>query len=224
MICTHCKKNIYFEEYYSEIMDLGENNNNAIEILAGYCPACEGLLVILNKGDYNHYDDDGDKYIGFTANEKINVYPMEKNNILNLQDIPGEFYEDYLEAKEALQYSCKASAALSRRCLQNLLHNKLKINKRNLVQEIQEFIDNEKAPSYIKEAIDAVRNIGNFAAHPLKDTNTGEIVPVEPGEAEWLVEVLELLFDFYFVQPKKLKERKRKLNEKLKKLGKPKMK
>ncbi len=47
---------------------------------------------------------------------------------------------------------------------------------------------------------------------------------VEPGEAEWLLEVLEALFDFAFVQPKKLEERKKKLNKKLQDLGKPQMK
>jgi hypothetical protein len=36
------------------------------------------------------------------------------------------------------------------------------------------------------ESIDAVRNIGNFAAHPQKSTATGEILEVEFGESEWL--------------------------------------
>ena len=50
------------------------------------------------------------------------------------------------------------------------------------------------------------------------------IVEVEPGEADWLLDVLEALFDFAFVQPKRLEERKRMLNAKLKALGKPRMK
>jgi hypothetical protein len=33
--------------------------------------------------------------------------------------------------------------------------------------------------------LDAIRTIGNFAAHPIKSTSSGEIVDVEPGEAEW---------------------------------------
>ncbi len=39
--------------------------------------------------------------------------------------------------------------------------------------------------------IDAVRVIGNFAAHPIKSKSTGEIVDVEPGEAEWNLNTLE---------------------------------
>ena len=76
----------------------------------------------------------------------------------------------------------------------------------------------------MSSAIDAVRNIGNFAAHPIKDTNTGEIVEVEPGEAEWLLDVLEGLFDFYFVQPAELRRKREALNEKLEAAGKPPMK
>jgi hypothetical protein len=74
------------------------------------------------------------------------------------------------------------------------------------------------------QAIDAVRSIGNFAAHPLKDTNTGMIVDVETGEAEWLLDVLDALFDFTFVQPKTIERKKNDLNEKLKSIGKGKIK
>jgi hypothetical protein len=67
--------------------------------------------------------------------------------------------------------------------------------------EIQTIIDSGKVPSYISEGLHAVRVIGNFAAHSIKSTSTGEIVDVEEGEAEWNFDVLESLFDFYFVQP-----------------------
>jgi hypothetical protein len=66
-----------------------------------------------------------------------------------------------------------------------------------------------------------VRQIGNFAAHPIKSTSTGEIVDVEEGEAEWNLDVLESLFDFYFVQPAIAAKRKADLNKKLKDAGKP---
>ncbi|MGA9972020.1 MAG: hypothetical protein WA757_14400 [Candidatus Acidiferrales bacterium] len=63
-------------------------------------------------------------------------------------------------------------------------------------------------------------DIGNFAAHPIKSKQTGEIVAVEPGEAEWNLDVLESLFDFYF-QPAILKEKKDALNKRLAEAGKP---
>lgn len=62
--------------------------------------------------------------------------------------------------------------------------------------------------------------MGNFAAHPVKDLNTGELVEVEPGEAEWTFQVLEELLAFYFVELPKSKARRDALNEKLKNTGK----
>ena len=87
--------------------------------------------------------------------------------------------------------------------------------------QIQEVIDSGKLPSHIEESLEAVRVIGNFATHPTKSQSTGEIVDVEPGEAEWNLEALEALFDFYYVQPAKTTARKAALNKKLADAGKP---
>ena len=115
----------------------------------------------------------------------------------------------------------KASAALSRRCLQNILREKAETKAKDLVDQIQEIIDSGKLPSHLSEAIDGVRVIGNFASHTIKSKNTGEVIEVESGEAEWLLETLAGLFDFYFVQPAKLKGKRDALNKKLKEAGKP---
>ena len=55
----------------------------------------------------------------------------------------------------------------------------------------------------------------------MKSTHTGEIMDVEPGEAEWLLDTLEGLFDFYFVQPATLKTKREALNAKLADANKP---
>ena len=60
-----------------------------------------------------------------------------------------------------------------------------------------------------------VRTIGNFAAHPTKSESTGEIVPVEPREAEWNLEGLERLFDFYYVQAARMEAQIAAINQKL---------
>ena len=56
---------------------------------------------------------------------------------------------------------------------------------------------------------------------PLKSTSTGLIVEVELGEAEWNLDVVDMLFDFYFVQPAIAAKRKTELNKKLKDANKP---
>jgi Domain of unknown function (DUF4145) len=120
-----------------------------------------------------------------------------------------------------LSDSPKASAALSRRCLQAILRDKAGAKKKDLNDQIEEVIEGGKLPTHIAEGLHAVRTIGNFAAHPMKSTTTGAIIDVEIGEAEWNLDVLELLFDFYFVQPGVAAKRKAELNKKLKDAGKP---
>lgn len=115
--------------------------------------------------------------------------------------------------------SPKASAALSRRCLQAVLREKAGVQPSDLSREIDAAMPG--LPAYLADAIDAVRNVGNFAAHPIKSRSTGEVVDVEEGEAEWLLDVLEGLFSFFFVEPAALKEKRDTLNAKLHDVGKP---
>lgn len=138
--------------------------------------------------------------------------------------MPAEFTADYKEACLVLADSPKASAALSRRCLQHLLREKAKVKPSDLANEIQEVLDSHVLPSDVANDLDAVRNIGNFSAHPIKSTHTGEIVNVAPGEAEWTLNVLEELFDFYFVRPARSAAKRAALNTKLADAGKPPMK
>jgi hypothetical protein len=139
-------------------------------------------------------------------------------------EVPKDFASDYEEACLVLGDSEKASAALSRRCLQHILRKKGGAKDSDLAKEIQQVLDSRQLPSHIADNLDAIRNIGNFAAHPTKATNTGEIVDVEPHEAEWSLDVIEQLFDFYFVQPAKAKAKRDALNAKLQAAGKPPMK
>lgn len=115
--------------------------------------------------------------------------------------------------------SPKASAALSRRCLQHVLRDGAKTKKKDLADQIDEVLPT--LPSHTAGLIDAVRTIGNFAAHPIKSTHTGEIIDVEPGEAELLLDVLEEVFDFYFVKPAETKKKRDAINAKLAAAGKP---
>lgn len=134
-------------------------------------------------------------------------------------EVPDEFGDDYREASLVLADSPKASAALSRRCLQHVLREAAKTKRKDLADQIDEVMPS--LPSYLASMIDTVRVMGNFAAHPTKSTHTGEIIEVEPGEAEWLLDTLEVAFDFYFVQPAKTKVKRDAMNKKLAEAGKP---
>jgi hypothetical protein len=105
-----------------------------------------------------------------------------------------------------------------------VLRGEAKVKPSQLDKEIQEVLDSGKLPTHLAESIDGVRNIGNFAAHPMKSTNTGEVVEVEPGEAEWLLDTIEALFEFYIVQPAVIRRKREVLNDKLREVKKPPMK
>ena len=91
----------------------------------------------------------------------------------------------------------------------------------DLANEIDQVIATKTLPSATAESLDQVRIIGNFGAHPMKSTTTGEIVNVELHEAEWNLDVLESLFDFYYVLPARAKAKKDAINKKLVEAGKP---
>ena len=206
MKCPHCLTT--FHSTLREQPLLIEDNEHWY-VLHELCPECDKAIIWIRYGD-------DDKCI-LVNPRAISRSPVPK-------EVPGEFVEDYIEACLTFADSPKASAALSRRCLQNLILEKAGIKKGDLSDEIQQVIDSGKLPSQLSDAIDAVRNIGNFAAHPIKSRRSGEIVDVEPGEAKWNLDTLEGLFDFYFVAPEKLRQKRDALNKKLQDVGKPPMK
>ncbi|HEY2354499.1 MAG TPA: DUF4145 domain-containing protein [Gaiellaceae bacterium] len=136
-------------------------------------------------------------------------------------EVDSAYADDYSEAAAILGISPKASAALSRRLVQHVIREKAGIKKGSLDEEITMLIGAGVLPGWLASNVDAIRAVGNFAAHPIKSTNTGEVVEVEPGEAEFLLDVLDDLFDFYFVQPEKAKQHLAGINAKLADAGKP---
>jgi hypothetical protein len=104
--------------------------------------------------------------------------------------------------------------------LQNVLRDAGGFTQKDLVDQIQAAID-ARLPSYVTDLLDAVRVVGNFAAHPIKSKSSGEIIEVEPGEAETLLDTLETCFDFYFVQPANVQRKRDAINAKLAEAGKP---
>ncbi|MFC0574551.1 DUF4145 domain-containing protein [Paraburkholderia solisilvae] len=151
------------------------------------------------------------------------AYPRKGTRPKPPNEVPVDIAEDYIEASLVIDDSPKASAALSRRCLQSVLREQ-GFTQKDLAPAIQAALDAGTLPSAIADNLDAIRNIGNFAAHPMKNTNTGEILPVEAHEVEWNLDVLDELFNHYYFQPAKAKKRRVALNEKLASAGKPPMK
>ncbi len=201
-------------------MKIGQDKDGHWGIQSCKCSACKRDVYSLICARLISQQADGvvravDKKLEYLVRPKVAFRSPPPS------EVSSGYAIDYSEACLVLADSPKASAALSRRCLQNLLRGEAHVKHADLAREIQEVLDSGKLPSHIAESIDIVRNIGNFAAHPIKSQSTGEIVDVEPGEAEWNLDVLESLFDFYFVQPEKSRQRRAALNQKLADAGKP---
>ena len=76
-------------------------------------------------------------------------------------------------------------------------------------------------PTALHEMIDAIRNVGNFGAHRITDKTTLQVIDVEPHEAEFCLDIIEGLFDHYYVKPALTEQRMTELNKKLTAAGKP---
>jgi hypothetical protein len=111
--------------------------------------------------------------------------------------IPEPLIRDYNEACLIMTKSPKASATLSRRCLQGMIRDFWGITgKRNLYEEIDAINDKVDATTF--DAIDCLRQMGNIGAHMEKDINL--IVDVDPNEAKLLIELIETLFKEWYVR------------------------
>jgi hypothetical protein len=232
MDCPHCGKAFHDSWTQVSILTIGDTPRHTADgnlVLPGrpyiewkanatICPACQNptitLLQCLN---------DGDRYKIPTVFTR-RAYPTNTFRKPTPKEVPAHIKEDYEEACGVLPISQKASAALSRRCLQAILQGQ-GYTQRDLAVQINALLsesDPTKAiPTTLRETVDVIRNFGNFSAHLITDQTTLQIIPVEPHEAEWCLDILEDMFDHYYVKPAEAKARKAALDAKLTAAGKP---
>jgi hypothetical protein len=187
-----------------------------IRIIGSACPECGRIIIAVSTLHAlpltpAEYAVDGE----FVVWPRYSSRPVPN-------EVPKPIADDYKEAATLVSISPKASAALSRRCLQAVLREAGNASQHDLMEQIKAVLPT--LPPYLREQVDAIRNIGNFAAHPAKDQNSGLLIDVEPGESEWNLDVLDMLFEFYYVQPAQVAQKKIALNAKLAASGKAPMK
>jgi hypothetical protein len=226
MKCPHCQHDVFpqsartvLEKSGRPSMKGGPYNGQDLYLYTDVatCPHCLGATVDLIV------ESASNSTIFQTIRAMPRGGPMPPPPV----EVPQIISIDYAEANEVLPISAKASAALSRRCLQAILSSH-GYSGRDLVRQIDAVIaeaDSSKSlPTSIRENIDAIRNFGNFSAHPVTDQTTLQVVDVEEGEAEWCLQLLQDLFDHYYVAPARASERRAALAAKLSAAGKPPMK
>lgn len=96
-------------------------------------PVCNKMIFYLVMGSYKVVPSKG--LIGFDKIQKrFLVHPKGSNRPPVPHQVPQKLADDYVEACIVLPDSPKASAALSRRCLQNILREKAKVKPRDLAK------------------------------------------------------------------------------------------
>lgn len=109
--------------------------------------------------------------------------------------IPEAIRQDYEEACAIVSLSPKASATLSRRCLQGMIRDFWKIDESNLAKAIKKLEDKIPAPQW--KVLDGIRRIGNIGAHMEKDINL--IVDIDTDEARKLLKLIEHLLEQWYI-------------------------
>ena len=202
MKCPHCLENFHPSLQTREVI---QDEDGVWEVQSAMCPNCKKATIFLSTKKTLQHD----------PHRQIQIWPKEINRSPLPPEVTEPFASDYYEACFVLAYSPRASAALSRRCLQALLREKAGVKPSDLSREIDQVVASKTLSPDFAEALDDIRTVGNFAAHPLKSTDAALVLDVEPGEAEWTLDVLEIFFDFYFVQPARLKAKRDALNKKI---------
>lgn len=216
MQCPHCS--IHFHDNWDEKHFTRGSNGFGWAYRTAHCPSCDETIIEVGKYKWNQ-SASGYGYYGWSQ-----IYPIGSNRGPVPPEVPAIVSGDYIEACRVLPISAKASAALARRCLQTILraHG---YKSSDLAKEIDLLLnetDPKKAiPSTLRVTIDGIRNFGNFSAHPVTDVTSLQIIDVEPHEAEWWLEILEEMFQHFYVRPAEAKARKAALDAKLKAAGKP---
>ena len=204
------------KSHISQRLLVGDNVHGTIglTVYAIGCsnPKCKEVFVQawIGKGE----DSRGNYHL----KDKISQHNLRPESFAKLQPafIPAPLVADYYEACRIRDLSPKASATLARRCIQGMIRDFCKIAMPTLYAEIEQLKERTEEgtapPGVSLESVEAthhVREIGNIGAHMEKDINL--IVDVDPGEAQALIELIELLFAEWYVAREVRQERLKKV-------------
>jgi hypothetical protein len=200
MRCPHCTISFHENWAIGQIMANRVLNTDWFTQIVR-CPECRNDIIRLGRRPQG----------GPVPATWMQVYPLGNSRGPTPPDVPPSIAKDYEEAANVLTMSAKASAALSRRCLQAVLKD-AGYPQKDLAKQIDAVLNEadpkKSLPTAIHDTLDAIRNFGNFSAHPITDQTTLQIVDVEPHEAEYCLDILDGVFDHYHVKPAEAKRRR----------------
>lgn len=216
--CPLCKAIVvlYTEQKWEVCVERDEDPpESGIDLRVYRCPnqACRGYVI----EKVYWYDDPNVGEVLINKTERL--YPAKEDPAAPPPEVPAEVREDYDGARRIAKVNADASAALARRCLHACL-SLAGFKGKQLSDLIDDAQKDPRTTSDLLESFHIVRNVGNYAVHPIRDRE-GELLKVEPGELEALFLALDDTIDLLFVRAKRRALLIEKLDEKLKSAGKP---
>lgn len=182
---TLSKRKISFESSDGIIWNTkgtGKECASCLEISFYKCPNCNQYTIkVIGTGD--SVDDVNVPIRPISSAKQFPHY------------IPEAIRQDYEEACAIVTLSPKASATLSRRCLQGMIRNFWDIKESNLSKAIEKLEGKIPVPQW--NVINGVRRIGNIGAHMEKDINL--IIDIDPDEAQKLIKLIEHLLEQWYI-------------------------
>lgn len=183
------------------------------------CPSCGGATIdlVLCAARLDRDPMVGSRWRVEREDLRFRAWP--RSSWIAPAEVPASIARDYSEAGAVLDISPRAAGVLARRCLQQVLVDHLGARpSANLHDQIEAV--SASIPGHVASSLHAIREVGNFAAHPGKDQLSGDLIDVEDGEVEWTLTALQSLFDHVFVEPVRQAGRFAALNSKLTAAGK----
>lgn len=132
--------------------------------------------------------------------------------------VQGNYRRDYQEAAAILDTSPRMSAVLSRRILADLLRHYAGQDQYRLPEQIDAFRADTAHPSHVRQPLHHLREIADFGAHTQTDDQT-QIIDVGKEEAEWTLDIIDRLFDYFIVSPEKDKNLYESMDRQLEQAG-----
>jgi hypothetical protein len=132
--------------------------------------------------------------------------------------IPEPYRTSYLEAAAILDISPRMSGVLSRRILADLLEEFARLEDYSLEKRIGKFAEDDLSlPPLFRGNLHHFREIASFGTQIQKD-DQAQIVDVDKEEAEWTLDLLDRLFDYFILTPQRDREMRSRLDAKIKRV------
>jgi hypothetical protein len=196
MQCPHCHSEI---EGKKHTFALGEDPDGAWQVSSTRCNVCERIIVELCAKDGCTYP----------------IRPLGSGRPRLAGDVPAEFESEYHTACEILAISPESSAAISRRLLQRFFAAQSEAADVELSQLIAAATDSAEMQPYLREALRTLVALAKLEPHSEKSLRPHTLAAVQPGEAEWTLDVLQNLLEARYVQPARLQRLQSALEEKV---------